>query len=177
MSTPGTVYWFTGLSGAGKSTLARLFCERLRRTGAPVLLLDGDELREVFGGDLGHTRADRLAIASRNGRLCRMIANQGIDVVCATISLFHECHDWNRRHIERYREIHVTAPMHVLESRDKHQLYARARRGEVSDVVGVDIDAEEPRTPDLVIDNGGAASPDDVVDRVWQALGVESRGA
>jgi len=175
MSVTGTVYWFTGLSGAGKSTLARLFCDRLRRAGAPVLLLDGDELREVFG-DQGHARADRLAIAMRNGRLCKMIATQGIDVVCATISLFHECQDWNRRHIERYREIHVTAPMHVLESRDKHQLYGRARRGEVSDVVGVDIDAEEPRTPDLVIDNGGGAGPDAVVDRLWDALGIDSTG-
>ena len=99
--TPGTVYWFTGFSGAGKSTLATLFCDRLRGTGRTVVLLDGDRLRDVFGGDLGHSIEDRRRSAMRNSRLCQLLADQGLDVVCATISLFHDCHDWKigRAHV------------------------------------------------------------------------------
>lgn len=42
------VYWLTGLSGAGKSTIGRLWYEELKKTGEPVVLLDGDELRTVL---------------------------------------------------------------------------------------------------------------------------------
>ena len=43
------VIWITGLSGSGKSTLAREVVNILREKGNTVILLDGDELREVFG--------------------------------------------------------------------------------------------------------------------------------
>ena len=157
--TPGTVYWFTGLSGAGKSTLAAMFCDRLRRTGRTVVLLDGDRLRDVFGGDLGHTLEERRASAMRNSRLCKLLAEQGIDVVCATISLFHQCQAWNRTNLARYREIHVRASMETLERRDHKQIYARARRGRRSAC-----------DPDIVIDNDGERPPAEIIDTLWLDL-------
>ena len=45
----GRVIWITGLSGAGKSTLAHEVIARLRAQGEAVVMLDGDELRELFG--------------------------------------------------------------------------------------------------------------------------------
>ena len=45
----GRVVWITGLSGAGKSVLAAALVARLRDFDDKILLLDGDELREVFG--------------------------------------------------------------------------------------------------------------------------------
>lgn len=165
--TPGTVYWFTGYAGAGKSTLARLFAERLRTAGRAVIVLDGDELRAMFGGDLGYGRDDRLQSAMRNARLCKLLSDQGIDVVCATISLFHACHGWNREHIPRYREIFVTAPMAVLAARHPKGLYDGKDSREV---VGVDVPAEEPERPDLVVMNDGQQPAEMVVDQVWATL-------
>ena len=43
----GGTIWITGLSGAGKSTLAREIAARLRGRGDAVVMLDGDELREI----------------------------------------------------------------------------------------------------------------------------------
>jgi adenylylsulfate kinase len=154
--TTGTVWWITGLSGAGKSTIAALVRDRLAARGRPALLLDGDVIREVVGGTSAHAPEDRSRLALTYGRLAREVARQGIDAVCATISMFDEVRDWNRRHIPRYREIYVRVPLAELERRDPRGLYARARRGEQDHVVGVDLPFEEPRTPDLVIDNFGA---------------------
>lgn len=170
MIHPGTVYWFTGLSGSGKSTLASLFVGRLRETGRATVLLDGDELRAVLQPEGGHTAAERRVAALRNSRLCRLLAAQGLDVVCATISMFHECHKWNREHLPNYREIYVRVPMAVLEQRDSKGLYARARRAEIADVVGVDIPAEEPLEPDLIIVNDGRLPPAAAVDDIWRTL-------
>jgi cytidine diphosphoramidate kinase len=85
----GRVYWITGLSGAGKTTVGRELWRRLRTAGRSAIFLDGDALREVIAEDLGHSILNRRTSAMRNARLCRMLASQGTDVVCPTISLFH----------------------------------------------------------------------------------------
>ena len=41
-------YWVTGLSAAGKTTLSTLLADHIRLSGKPVVLFDGDELRQVF---------------------------------------------------------------------------------------------------------------------------------
>jgi len=166
----GRVFWFTGLSGAGKTTLGRLFFERLRADRKSVVFLDGDILREVFGNDLGHSREERLRSAMRNARLCKMLADQGIDVVCATISLFRECQEWNRRNISGYREIFLRVPMDVLAKRDPKQLYSRAARGEIRQVVGIDVAADEPLAPDATVDNDGSRSPADIAASLYEKL-------
>jgi len=166
----GTVLWVTGLAGAGKSTIGRLLFERLRERCANSVLLDGDRLREVFGNDLGHGREARVASAMRNARLCKLLSDQGLHVVCSTISMFHACQAWNRERIPGYREIYVRAPMAVLRLRDPHGIYSRAERGEIRDVVGVDIPAEEPERPDLVLDNDGTRPAAELAELAWRRL-------
>ena len=156
---PGRVFWFTGLSGAGKTTIGKLFFGLLRDHNPCSVFLDGDILREVFGNDLGHSREERLKSAMRNSRLCKTLSDQGIDVVCATISLFRECQEWNRGQMPGYHEIYLRVPMKVLIERDQKQLYSRALRGEMKDVMGVDLPVEEPVTPELIIDNDGRNTP------------------
>ncbi|MDQ0897551.1 MULTISPECIES: adenylyl-sulfate kinase [unclassified Paenibacillus] len=51
----GHVYWITGLAGAGKTTIGKLLKQELLLLGRPVILLDGDMLREAFGHDLGYS--------------------------------------------------------------------------------------------------------------------------
>ena len=58
---------------------------------------------------------DRRRLALTYGRLAREVASQGIDAVCATISMFHVVREWNRHHIPRYREIYLRVPLPELE--------------------------------------------------------------
>ena len=133
-----------------------------------MVFLDGDVLREVFGNDLGHSREERLKSAMRNSRLCKMLSDQGIDVVCATISLYRECQDWNRAHISGYHEIYLRVPMKVLVERDQKQLYSRALRGEVNDVMGIDLPVEEPARPEFIIDNDGSQAPERIAQMLFE---------
>jgi adenylylsulfate kinase len=169
----GTVYWFTGLSGAGKTTLGKLFFAQLQAQKPNVVYCDGDTLREVFGQDLGHGLDDRLKLALRYSRLCKMLADQGLDVVCATISMFHEVREWNRANLPRYKEIYVRVPIEVLIQRDQKGLYSRAQRGEVTDVMGIDLPVEAPANPDMVVDNDGAEPPETIVARIVLAFASE----
>jgi glutamine kinase len=162
----GLVFWITGLSGAGKSTLAQELWGRLRAAGRSVMLLDGDALRPAIAEDLGHNAVDRRRSAMRNARLCRLLAEQGTDVVCATISLFHEVQRWNRENIPGYREIYVRVTLQELIRRDNKGIYAKALSGQSGEVVGIDVLAEEPEKPDLVIDNDGPLNVADAVNRI-----------
>ena len=164
--SPGRVFWLTGLSGAGKTTLARELWCRLRTGARPVTLLDGDTLRAVIAEDLEHSADDRRRAAMRYARLCSLLAGQGVDVVCATISLFHEVQRWNRENIPGYREIYVRAPIEELWRRDSKGLYAGAQHGHARNVVGIDLPAEIPESPDLVLENYGPLDIATAVDRI-----------
>lgn len=157
--SPGTVLWLTGLSGAGKTTIGRLVYLELKSRYSNIVFLDGDELREVFGHDHGHTLDDRRKAALRNARLCAMLAAQGIHVVCATISMFDECRALNRQKIKNYLEVYIEVPMEVLKKRDQKELYSRAEAGDVKNVIGIDLVPEFPKSPELVIRNDGSVPP------------------
>src|SRR5580693_4391790 len=150
-ASPGRVFWITGLSGAGKTTLGRELWSRLRASGRPVTFLDGDALRAAIAEDLDHSADDRRRSAMRNARLCRLLAEQGADVVCATISLFHDVQRWNRENILGYREIYLRVPLDELRRRDSKGLYSRAQNGDARDIVGLDVQAEAPEAPDLIL--------------------------
>lgn len=157
----GTLYFFTGLAGAGKTTLGGLFYEHLKERKPDAVLIDGHVMREnavAAGGVRDYSYEARLSGAREMFRGCRDLTEQGIDVVCCSMSLFHEIQDWNRANIENYREIYIKTGMEVLRRRRK-RLYS----GEEKQVVGIDIPYEEPRTPDIVIRNDGYETPEELV--------------
>lgn len=165
---PGTgrLFWLTGLSGAGKTTVAQRVCARLRATGLPTVLLDGDRLRAAIAPDAGHTPDQRRQLALSYARLCRELTEQGLVVVIATISMFHAVRQWNRENIEGYREIYLRVPLEHRAGRDPKGLYRNA----AVDMVGMDTSIEEPDQPDLVIDNYGTMTPDGAADLIWDRL-------
>jgi len=168
----GTVWWITGLSGAGKSTVGRLLHDAVSARGCPALLIDGDVMREVLGEAGAHGPDDRQRLAMTYARLAREVARQGIDAICATISMFHAVRAWNRVHIPRYREIYLRVPLSERKRRDPKGLYARAGRGDEAAMVGADAPCEEPQAPDLVIDNFGDVDPSVAAERI---LSLEAR--
>ncbi|MDH4562707.1 adenylyl-sulfate kinase [Pseudomonas sp. BN411] len=156
------VVWITGLSGAGKSTLATAVTERLRAQGDAVVMLDGDQLREVFGAVANsagnHGREGRLALAMQYAHLCQVIARQGLTVVIATISLFREVHEWNRANLPGYFEVYLRVPLDELRRRDPKGIYKRFAAGEISNVAGLDLAIDEPLAADWVVEFDPARS-------------------
>lgn len=147
------VIWIIGLSGSGKTTLATQVVDRIRQLNGKVVLLDGDIIRTLFANDVDHTVEGRRRNAERLSALSRFLADQGIHVVAAVLSIFPEWQRWNRENIPDYSEVYIKASMQTLLRRDIKDLYARASRGEIVNVVGVDIPFPEPENSELVIEN------------------------
>ena len=166
----GTVYFFTGLAGAGKTTIGGLFYRRLKEKKPNVVMLDGDQLRRLSTNKYsGYSTEERRKGAFYNFEMCSMLADQGIDVVLCSISMYNDCRAWARENIENYREIYIRTTWETLYRRDQKRLYSSGTKN----VVGVDLLCEEPEHPDIIIDNNGQETPEEIVNRLWGVLGVE----
>lgn len=177
------VYWITGLSGAGKTSIGKLLYEKMKPQYPNIVFLDGDVLREVFGNDLGYTREERVKCSMRYARLCKMLQEQDLNVICCTISMFDDIRDWNRQNIGNYREIYVKVSMEVLQKRNQKGLYStsmemlqkRNQKGLYKgggQVAGIHVDIEEPKNPDMVLDNEGNLDLSELVANIVKRFGI-----
>ena len=136
-----------------------------------MIRLDGDSFRSMLGNDLGYNMKDRLENARRICRVAQHLSSQGCHVVVATISLFRECHEWNRANMPRYCEVLLEASGQTLRSRNQKGLYEPQVEAEVTNVVGVDQPYDLPDSPHLVIDNNGSRTVAEAAQRIFDHLG------
>lgn len=173
--SPGRVIWITGLSAAGKTTLAKSLTAKLRTRYPNVVMLDGDELREVFQTlepEAPYSKESRLKFAQGYASLCRLLALQGQIVVIATISLFHQIHAWNRRNIPGYFEVFIDVPLSTRKARDPKGLYQQRDIGDTGHMAGLDFPAELPINPDMVL-NGQQTDINVNSKRILQRLDID----
>lgn len=166
----GYVYWITGLAGAGKTSVGTLLYEKMKQKYPNTVFFDGDVLREVFGNDLGYTREERIKCAMRFASLCKMLQEQEMNVICCTISMFDDIRSWNRENIGNYREIYVRVSMEELTKRNQKGLYSPSVDNK--EVAGIHVNIEEPKNPDMILDNEGNVSVTELVDRMIQKFGI-----
>ncbi len=166
------VFWVTGLSGAGKTTIGQLFYERFKAEHDKTIFFDGDELRKAVADDLGYSEDQRRKCAMRYSRLCKLLSDQGINVIICTISMFHAVREWNRDNIKDYKEIYIRVPMEVLRKRDQKGLYSGTTSEVDKHVAGIDFEFEEPKNPDVIVDNDGSRTPEELVDYIFEKIGI-----
>ena len=174
----GATVWFTGLPGSGKSTVAAKLVVALAERGHNAYRLDGDNLRHGLNGDLGFDHASRVENVRRTAEVARLMADAGVVAVVSLVSPYREGRDLVRAlHADAglpFLEVWVSTPLEVCEQRDPKQLYARARRGEIPNMTGVDDPYEPPESPELEIPDGTPA--DAAVERLLALLAERGVG-
>lgn len=148
-----TTLWFTGLPGAGKTTLARALQDSVKP--GHLIILDGDELRDTISADLGFSPEDRSEQARRVAALARLLNNQGVNVAVCLVSPSATDREMARQVVGTgFVEVFVDAPLEVVEQRDPKGLYAKARRGELKGLTGLDAPYEAPIAPEIHLRSG-----------------------
>ena len=162
--------WLTGVSGSGKTTIGKKLYNHLHKKTSNLIYLDGDEFRGVMGDDLGHSINDRNKNAYRLTRLCKLLSDQGLHIVCAANLTSQKFRDWCANEIVDYYEVHIEVPIEVLIKRDIKGLYKDALEGNKKNVVGVDIPFSKPSNPFLVINNSIENNTSALLDQILENI-------
>ena len=148
------VIWLIGLSKSGKTTIAKKLIKSLKsKKKVNFFHLDGDVMRKIYSDKLGHTIKDRKINAMRISKLCKLLSDQGVNVVASVLSNFPVWQKWNKKNIKNYKQVFLKTNLKTLLSRDKQKLYKNAINGKIKNVVGVDIKFNRPIKSTIVIDN------------------------
>ena len=162
-----------GKSSSGKSTIAKSIAKLLRKTHSNIVILDGDELRNAIAPDLGFSYEERRESEARRSKLMKLLSDQGIIVICAGLSNYPEWRNWCRQEIIGYKEVYLKVSQNILEKRDLKGVYAKYKNGEIDNVVGYDIEFIEPKFPDIIIENDGGKSPDNLSTNIIDELFIK----
>jgi len=151
----GFVLWFTGLPGSGKTTIAKAVKEKLSDIDFRTELLDGDWVRKTINPDAGFTKDERRRHLLRVAWIARLLARNGVAVLCSFVSPYRDVRTEIRRIVEEdapFIEIYTKCSLEECIRRDPKGLYKKALSGEIKNFTGLDDPYEEPEDPELVID-------------------------
>lgn len=171
--TGAIVFWFCGFSGSGKSTIAAATVRRLNAAGTRVELLDGDAVRARQHRDLGFSAPDIIENNRLIAKLC-VARRADCDVILVpVISPLEEGRQIARRVIgSGIYIVFCNSNVETVRQRDAKGLYARADRGEITDMIGYSAGAvpfEPPGDADLVLETG-SESPASCCDRLYRFI-------
>ena len=145
------VLWFTGLSGSGKSQISQAVFEKFQQRRIRVEYFNGRKIREIFP-EIGYSPENRKEHIRKIGLLIGILENNNTSVIGSFESPFEETRNYLRRNLINYVEIYVHASRDYCISRDSRGLYRKAMNGELDDFVGVSIEYEEPKDPEITIE-------------------------
>lgn len=152
----------------------------LRDQKAPVLVLDGDTLRDSLCRGLGFSDADRM----ENLRRAAEVARLGVDSRLCVVASFITPLESHRRMIRetigpaRISMIFADSPLAVCRERDVKGLYAKAQSGQVRQMTGISSVFEKPDGADLTLDTASrpaAASAREIIAFAQRRLGLTVR--
>jgi adenylylsulfate kinase-like enzyme len=144
----GMVFWITGISGSGKSTLSRKIYPFVKKKFGPTIMLSGDNLRKIFKLNK-YDKNYRMRVGKKYTNLLRLIIENKVNVLFSVVGLFHELHNYNRKHLKNYIEIFIDANFKKTALRKQKFFY----KNKINNVWGKDIQPEYPKKPDIVLIN------------------------
>jgi adenylylsulfate kinase len=140
------VFWLFGRSGAGKTTLALRLRDGMRDRNLPVVCLDGDEMRSTLCSDLGFKPDARLENHRRIAAMARLLSEQNLHVVVATMAPEYQHRDLVSRIVgEKLVWFYIHAPLEVCMARDPKGIYKRALAGEIQELINYPFAAPRPQ--------------------------------
>ena len=169
MQAKAHIFWYTGLSGTGKTTLATEAKKYLESFGLNVLLVDGDVVRSKYDTNLGFHRE---AIKKNNLNIVEICQNNRNDYDTILVPVISPI-DKVRKEVRRilapnFSLVYLSSDIQSLKIRDVKGLYAKADRGELSDLIGYSESNpfDEPEDADLIINTGSMSDLYDSVKKI-----------
>ena len=165
------VIWLTGYPGSGKTSIAKALCALLH---TEYKLLRLDEFRKKIVPSPQYTEDERDIVYNALGVMAAFLSKHNINVVVDATAHRKKWRERTRDLIDDFYEVYIKCPLDICMERESQrvdnlivsEMYKKAikrkekldkgepvKKSEVGDVIGVDVQYEEPETPELVIES------------------------
>lgn len=161
-----------GPTSSGKTTIAEALVTHWRAAGTTAIHFDGDEVRDFFAGRLGFEAEDRLRVVRTLAHLAGKTAAAGVATIVSALTAHEDARRLIATSINRLIVGYVECPIEICIERDPKGLYARARAGELTTVIGFNSPYVPPERPRLAV-NTSRQSVGESVDVITRQLRAE----
>ncbi len=156
----GILFWITGLSGSGKTAIAKKIKKKISHLYGPTIELSGDDFRKIFKLNK-YTKKARIEYLLKYRHFFKLITNQKINLIFNVIGMYKRARDWNRKNIDNYVEIYIKTDINKIIKLKRKKIYNTKKN-----IVGLDIKAEFPNKPNIIIENGFNKSTDELAKKL-----------
>ena len=164
------VIWITGISGAGKTTIANSLIDKYKKVLPNLVNIDGDDIRNLYGNDLGYEETQRIIQIKRLQKLCLFLENQGQIVIASALYSSPFLMAWNRENFSEYYEIYLNVSLELVKIRDPKGIYKKYELGREKNIVGIDVPWHEPEKPNLIINIDEKKSISEITDLITENI-------
>lgn len=146
--------YLIGTSGSGKTTIANALAHKLENYGMKNFqVIDGDIIRQQFGGIFGYTREERMKCNRAVCVVVEYLLENNISVILSQVAAYEEMRQNVRRQFQNeYMEIFVKCSYEECARRDVKGYYKLQSEGKLHNLNGLNSDFEVPNHSDLIID-------------------------
>ena len=149
------ILWFTGLSGAGKSTLSKILGIKLSKLSFKVKIIDGDIFRTKNKNKNNFSKTNIIKNNLAIINYIKKIQKKYDIILVSVISPLLVTRNIARSKFGvNYFEIYVKCKIKTLEKRDTKQLYERAKKNIIKNLIGYNsnIKYEVSKYKKIIID-------------------------
>ena len=144
----GIVFWIEGFSGSGKTTIAKKSHRGISNIFGTTMVLSGDILRKLLNLK-GYSKSDRTKNSYKTRKIIKLLTDQKINVIYTVVGLNYRAKSIYKKYLNNFVEIFISADIKkILKMKKKKKVY-----GLKKNIVGIDIKAEFPKNPNVIIRN------------------------
>ena len=113
-----------------------------------------------------YTKKARTGYLLKYLHFTKLITNQKINLIFNLIGMYNRARRWNRKNIDNYVEIYIKADIHKIIKLKKKATYLKYKKN----IVGLDIKAEFPKKPNIIIKNDFNKSADKLAEELLSKI-------
>ena len=158
----GILFLFTGLPGTGKTTLAKKVIKKINKKFGPTLLINGDDLRNIFNLKK-YSHRERKKVDKIYVNLIKFIIKQKINLLFTTIYLPNR-YVKKDPILRKSIKIHITAN-YLTRYKFKKNIYKLRKN-----VPGKNLKVYEPEKAHIFLNNDVSKNINSLDKEFWKKL-------
>lgn len=146
--------YMVGISGSGKTTIANALEKELKkREVSNIQVIDGDVIREQFGGIFGYTYEERMKCNQVVRVVIDYLIKNNISVILTQVAAYEEMRQKMREQFKRcYIEVYIKCSYEECVRRDTKNYYKKYQEGKIKNLNGANDIFEVPKNSHIIID-------------------------